>query len=97
MMMEIPEEILKDINTAKEILLSEGVREIYIFGSLVEGDFTERSDIDIATVGLREDRYFKVYGELLMKLSRDFDLVGLDYENDFSRMIKETCRFERVA
>ena len=42
MMMKIPEEILKDINNAKEILLSEGVREIYIFGSLVEGEFTER-------------------------------------------------------
>lgn len=97
MMLNLPEEILKDINIAKEILLREGVREIYLFGSIAEGKFTEKSDIDIAIVGLREDRYFKVYGELLEKMSHDFDLIGLDYENDFSRMIKETGKFERVA
>ena len=96
-MIKLPEEIEKDINIAKEILLREGVLEIYIFGSLVEGEFTENSDIDIATIGLREDRYFKIYGELLEKMNRDFDLVGLDYENDFSKMIKETGKFERVA
>ena len=96
-MIKLPEEIMKDINIAKEILLREGVREIYIFGSIAEGKYTEKSDIDIAIVGLREDKYFKIYGELLEKLTRDFDLVGLDYENDFSKMIKETGKFERVA
>ena len=96
-MIKLPKEIMNDINIAKEILLREGVSRIYLFGSIAEGNFTENSDIDIATIGLREDRYFKIYGELLEKLTRNFDLVGLDYENDFSKMIKETGKFERVA
>ena len=95
--MHLPEDIRKDIDIAKNILLREGCKEIYIFGSIVNGDYTEVSDIDIAAVGLSKSKYFKVYGELLEKLSRPIDLVGLDYENDFSRVIKETEKFERVA
>ena len=95
--MHLPEDIRKDIDIAKNILLREGCKEIYIFGSIVNGDYTEISDIDIATVGLSKSKYFKVYGELLEKLNRSIDLVGLDYENDFSRVIKETGKFERVA
>ena len=96
-MMKLPEEIMKDVNIAKKVLLREGVSAIYIFGSFAEGNYTEKSDIDIAIVGLKEDRYFKIYGELLEKLTHDFDLVGLDYENDFSKMIREIAHFERVA
>lgn len=96
-MMHLPNDIRKDIDMAKEILLREGCKEIYIFGSIVNGNYTEISDIDIATVGLSKSKYFKVYGELLEKLSRPIDLVGLDYENDFSRVIKETVKLERVA
>ena len=97
MMIHLPEEIKDDINLAKNILLREGCKEIYIFGSMVEGGFTEISDIDIAIVGLSKSKFFKVYGELLEKLNRPIDLVGLDYENDFSKTIKETGKFERVA
>ena len=96
-MMHLPEDIRNDIDIAKNILLREGCKDIYIFGSIVNGDYTEISDIDIATVGLSKGKYFKVYGELLEKLSRPIDLVGLDYENDFSRVIKETVKLERVA
>jgi len=96
-MLNLPEEIMKDINIAKEILLREGAKEIYIFGSLVDGKYTNNSDIDIAIVGLKEDIYFKIYGELLEKLQNKFDLIGLDYNNDFSKIIKETGKFERVA
>jgi len=96
-MIHLPEDIQKDINIAKDILLREGCKEIYIFGSLVEGNYTEISDIDIATVGLSKSKFFRVYGELLEKLNRPIDLVALDFENDFSRILKETGRFERVA
>jgi len=89
--------IKKDIEVAKNILLREGCKEIYIFGSIIEGNFTEMSDIDIATVGLSKSKYFKVYGELLEKLNRSIDLVCLDYDTDFSKKIKESGKFERVA
>ncbi|MCD6122168.1 MAG: nucleotidyltransferase domain-containing protein [Spirochaetales bacterium] len=93
----LPAEIIKDIDIAKKILLREGCKEVYIFGSIIEGNFTEISDIDIATVGLRKSKYFKVYGELLEKLGRSIDLVCLDYDTDFSKKIKESGKFERVA
>ncbi len=96
-MIKLPEDIMKDMNIAKEILLRDGVYEIYIFGSIAEGIYTEQSDIDLAIKGLPEDRYFKVYGELLGKLSRNLDLIGLDYKNEFCKMIKETAKFERIA
>lgn len=95
--MHLPEEIRNDINMAKNILLREGCKEIYIFGSIVDGSYTEISDIDIATVGLSKSKYFKVYGELLEKLNKPIDLIGLDFENDFSRTLKETGKLERVA
>ena len=96
-MIELPKDIMKDINIAKEILLREGVYEIYVFGSIAEGNYVKQSDIDLAIKGLPEDRYFKVYGELLGKLSRNLDLISLDYKNDFSKMIKETGKLERIA
>lgn len=93
----IPEEIKKDLSTATEILLREGCKKIYIFGSLVEGSFTENSDLDIAIVGLKKNKFFKVYGELLEKLNRSVDLVGLDYKTNFSKMILKSGKITRVA
>ncbi len=97
MLIDLPKDIRRDIEIAKEILLREGCKEIYIFGSMVNGNYTKISDIDIAAIGLSKGKYFKVYGELLEKISRPIDLIGLDYDNDFSRVIKGTVKFERVA
>ena len=48
----IPEKFQIDIEKAVEILKQEGCQEIYLFGSLVNGDFNDESDIDIAIKGL---------------------------------------------
>ncbi len=58
---DLPEEIKKDISIATAILMSEGCKEVYIFGSLVEGAFSDSSDIDLAIIGLEKKKYFKVY------------------------------------
>ncbi len=87
----------EDIDLAKEILLKFGCREIYIFGSLIEGNFTDNSDIDIAVVGLPKSKFFTAYGELIEKLSRSVDLIGLDYDHDFSRRLRDRKKLERVA
>ena len=50
MQKQLPAGIKKDIDIAKRILLEEGCKEIYIFGSITEGTFTEASDIDIAVI-----------------------------------------------
>jgi predicted nucleotidyltransferase len=87
----------KDIELAKDILLRYGCKEVYVFGSLVDGDFGNQSDIDIAVVGLAKGRFFAAYGELIEQLSRSVDLIGLDYEDDFSRRVREKKRMGRVA
>jgi predicted nucleotidyltransferase len=96
-MITLAPEIQKDIEKATAILKDAGCREIYVFGSLVEGNFTEESDIDFAVTGLPKENFFSAYGQLLEQLSRNVDLIGLDYDNDFSKRIKLTRKLERVA
>jgi predicted nucleotidyltransferase len=95
--MTVPRELEKDVSTATRILLAEGCKEIYLFGSIAKGSTTEASDIDIATVGLPKDRFFRVYGTLLSSLHRHIDLVALDYDTDFGRQLKATGTLTRVA
>jgi len=93
----LPDDIREDIKKANLILLREGCREVYIFGSIAEGNYNENSDIDIAIIGLEKKKFFKVYGELMEVLQRSVDLVGLDYGFDFSNRIKKTGKLTRVA
>lgn len=93
----LPEDLKQDIALATEILLGEGCTEIYLFGSIARGTFTSESDIDIATFGLPKRKFFSVYGQLLAKLHRHVDLVGLDYDQDFGRRLKEKELLTRVA
>ncbi|MCU0287661.1 MAG: nucleotidyltransferase domain-containing protein, partial [Acidobacteria bacterium] len=55
----LPVSYRKDIQTAIDILKEEGCKEVYLFGSLVNGDFTGESDIDLAVKGLRKKFFFK--------------------------------------
>jgi predicted nucleotidyltransferase len=55
-------------------LRKEGCKEIYLFGSLVHGDFPDKSDIDLAVKGLEKRHYFKILGKLMMALEHSVDL-----------------------
>jgi predicted nucleotidyltransferase len=92
-----PDDLKKDISAASEILLREGCTEIYIFGSIAQGSFTNESDIDIAAVGLPKNRFFVAYGLLLSQIHRPVDLVALDYDSDFGRILIERGLLRRVA
>ena len=95
---KFPEPFQHDIETAVSVLCSLGAQHVYIFGSLVEGSQDKPArDIDIAVDGLPQTSFFKAYGELLMKLDHEFDLVDLSNEAAFSRRLKESGRLERVA
>lgn len=48
----IPIRYLKDIEIIIEILKKYNTKEIYLFGSLVNGNYGKNSDIDIAIRGL---------------------------------------------
>lgn len=96
-MIEADAKTQRDIELATQILRRFGCREVYIFGSLVEGGFDEQSDIDIAVVGLAKTRFFAAYGELMEQMSRNVDLIGLDYDDDFSRRVRDKRKIVRVA
>jgi predicted nucleotidyltransferase len=94
---EAPPSLKDDLSEAVEILKGFGAAEVYVFGSLARGDHHAKSDIDIATVGLPKDRFFAAYGALLMRLDHPFDLVGLDYGNEFARRLRDEGQLLRVA
>ena len=93
-MPDICAEIQTDIDKAVNILKSAGCIECYIFGSVSKGQADEKSDIDIAVRGLPPERFFYVYGQLALQLSREIDLVDLD---DGTRFSQKLCRREAMT
>ena len=95
--LRLPEDLKRDISVATEILMQDGCREVYVFGSIAKGTFSADSDIDLATVGLPKERFFSAYGEILSKVRRRVDLVGLDYDSDFGNRLRSVGILSRVA
>ncbi|MDC7125585.1 MAG: nucleotidyltransferase domain-containing protein, partial [Spirochaetales bacterium] len=71
--------------------------EIYIFGSVSNGNFHDGSDLDIAVKGLTSQNFFSVYGELMMRLSTPVDLVDITLQESFGKMLKSSGELLRVA
>lgn len=69
---------------------------MYLFGSYATGASHPGSDIDIATTGPPKNRFFAASGQLLMELSMPFDLIGLDYDNQISRSLRDEAELLRV-
>ncbi|MBK8100908.1 MAG: nucleotidyltransferase domain-containing protein [Planctomycetes bacterium] len=55
-----------------------GARRVVLFGSLARGDVTERSDVDLAVLGLRSEDYFKALAELGGLFESPVDLVEIE-------------------
>ena len=95
--LSLPEELKRDISIAAKILIEDGCKEVYVFGSIAKGSYTVDSDIDLATVGLPKSRFFAAYGRLLSNIRRHVDLVALDYDMDFGDRLKKVGTLSRVA
>lgn len=93
----IPSEFQSDLQVAIDLLKENGANEIYLFGSLIRFSEPEVRDIDIAVRGIAPSLFFRVYGQLMMKLDHDFDLVDLDSDGRFVRRLVESGSLERVA
>ncbi|GAB6172357.1 hypothetical protein JCM15765_18350 [Paradesulfitobacterium aromaticivorans] len=93
----LPEDFQKDIYSAIEILKNAGCKEVYIFGSLVTGNYSENSDIDIAIKGCLPEDYFTLLGQLLTSLKRPVDLVNLDRGDAFSKYLEREGELHRVS
>ncbi len=79
---------------AAEILRQRGAREVYAFGSVVTGNGTPSSDLDLAVRGLPREAYFDALGELMRVLPCDVDLVQLE---DAPASLRERIRAEGRA
>lgn len=86
----LPKTYQEDIKKAIEILKENGAKEVFVFGSIVNGKINENSDIDIAVKGLKEEEFFRVASILNFELENEIDLVDLDDKtNRFAQMILE--------
>jgi predicted nucleotidyltransferase len=63
------------------------IGSVYIFGSSVLND--DYRDIDIAVKNINPDVFFKFYGELMLQMPKPVDVINLDNENAFTRIIEE--------
>lgn len=76
-------------NVDKDIIIQFARRynlsQIYLFGSLIRED--DSSDIDLGVNGLKPELFFKFYGELSRKLSKNLDLVDLSQNSKFTEIV----------
>ena len=99
--MKLAKECSDKLNSATEkvnkILKENGATEIFIFGSIVNGNLNRNSDIDIAIRGIRQEDFYKVASILMFELEKEIDLVDLDDKTDrFSQMILKNSNLIRV-
>ena len=86
---QIPLGYREDVKKAIKILRDVGCKEVYLFGSLAEGNTREGSDIDLAVRGCPSGMFFHVLGRLMLELEHLIDLVDLDRDDDFSRYLEK--------
>ncbi len=79
------EKMKKRVERAATLLKSAGCKEVFLFGSVSEGNDNENSDIDIAIKGCPPGRFFKLLGKLILELDCRVDLVNLDHKDAFSK------------
>ena len=96
-MKKYPADFQKDIDKAISLLKDIGCTEIYLFGSLVTGDYHDESDIDIAVKGCPETKFYYAVGKLLTELNHSIDLIDLERDENFSLFLQNSGELARVA
>lgn len=95
---DLPNSYQEDIKKAVKTLKENGATEIFIFGSIVNGNLNRNSDIDIAIRGIRQEDFYKVASILMFELEKEIDLVDLDDETDrFSQMLLKSDMLVRIV
>ena len=85
-----PDDIRVELMKAVTILKNEGATKVILFGSLAKNKFRHHSDIDLACEGIKDERFYPVFGKLLFNLKIPLDLVDIkDADEFFGSRIKE--------
>lgn len=92
----LPSSYKKDIEKAVKILKEEGCKEVFLFGSIAEGNIQEDSDIDLAIKGCPSGKYFNLIGKLMLELEHPIDLVNLDKNDDFASFLSREGELHNV-
>jgi predicted nucleotidyltransferase len=72
------------IKTAKEYKIN----KVILFGSSLYKQ--KNNDIDIGIKGIAPENFFEFYGKLLERLSKPVDVVNIDKNSKFSKLIEKT-------
>ena len=80
--------MVSDLDKSQILQLAKkyGAAQVVLFGSSLARD-DEAHDIDLAVRGIHPSKFFKLYGELILALSKPVDLIDLDRDTPFSRMV----------
>ena len=93
----IPPPYKADIERAIRILKEAGCREIFLFGSIAEGNSKDTSDIDLAVRGCPNGMFFRLLGRLTLELEHPVDLIDLDKQKDFGSYLEKEGPLLHVA
>ena len=63
-----------------------GLSSVILFGSSLHKK--DPTDIDIGVKGIRPEFFFKFYGQLLLHLSKNVDVVDLSKRNAFTELVE---------
>ena len=86
-----------ELQLAVQILQEEGCREVFLFGSMLTGEASPGSDIDIGIRNYPRDRFFHIFGRLLTELDHDVDLIDFDHEHALFTVLSEVGEVRRIA
>lgn len=86
-----------DLERAVQILREEGCREVYLFGSVATGDAGAGSDIDLGIRDYPRERFFHIYGRLMIELEHQTDLVDFGHQAALFSLLSEIGEVRRIA
>ena len=91
------EGVRRQSEAATRVLKEAGATEVYVFGSVVEGDLRPDSDIDFAERGLPARSFFPTMAKMCEVVERPFDLIDLDECKDFADFLMSEGELRRVG
>ncbi len=87
----------KDLEKAARILREFGAKEIFVFGSQVDGTATKRSDLDLAVSGVPPEQYYEACGRVMMSIDHEVHIVDVDSSSPFIDYLKSSGEMRSVG
>ncbi|MBA7521645.1 hypothetical protein ES705_13756 [subsurface metagenome] len=77
----------KDKATILKYAKKYNLSTVILFGSCLDRE--DPNDIDIGIKGIEPELFFKFYGELLLEITKPVDIVNLDKDNPFNKLVEK--------